>query len=287
MNIFNSIRLRYKILVFPAIFVIVVGAIFYSTRWGNELIQTELDKVQYSYIPYNDYTSRMKAAQVAIQKGLQDAVSAQDTMALAQTSVLADEFRALVDSAEMVSLEENNSQLQSTLLSFNSYYQYGYTASLLMIQEDYSEDVSRNVQAMISELDVLKKLLVEVSGVQVNDAFENARNTLAELRANINKVLFISLALFIGFSLLLSHAISGALKISVRNIQHLSDGHLNVKIKDSFLRRRDEIGDISKALNTLVTQHPCNCGCSTRIEADFIHQPVAGTNFSYHGKRVE
>ena len=254
MNFFNSIRLRYKILVFPAIFLMVVAAIFYTTRWSNELIGNELDRVQYSYIPYNDYTARMKATQTAVQKGLQDAVAAMDTSALNKTTQLVNEFSLLADSAKMVEVTGDHTKLEETLASFNRYYQSGYKASSLMIQEDYSEAVNQNVQAMISELDVLKTLLTEISGVQVNDAFDSAHAQLAELRTTINKVLFISLALFFGFSFLLSFAISGALKKTVKNLQQLSGGHLNVQIPTSFLKRTDEIGDISKALDNLVTQ---------------------------------
>src|SRR6056297_935761 len=102
MNIFNNIKLRYKILVFPTIFIVVVGSIYYTTQWSNKAIEKELDTVQYSYIPYNNLTNKMNATQVAIQKAFQDGVAAQDTSMINETAVLADEFRSLTDSAKAV-----------------------------------------------------------------------------------------------------------------------------------------------------------------------------------------
>lgn len=196
----------------------------------------------------------MNATQVEIQKSLQDGVAAQDTEMISATDVLADQFRALTDSAKAVKADNDFSQLDSTLESFERYYEYGVTASNLMIQQDFSEDVSTKIQAMIDEQKVLKDHLNQISNLEVNQAFDNARAQLEELKSTINTALYISLGIFIGLSLLLSQAISGALKKSVKNIRLLADGHLNIHIAEKYLKRKDEIGDISNALNTLVSQ---------------------------------
>ncbi|SMO40153.1 methyl-accepting chemotaxis protein [Gracilimonas mengyeensis] len=254
MNVFNNIRLRYKILVFPAIFTLVVGVIYYTTQWSNETISKELDTVQYSYLPYNDYTNRMISTQAAIQKALQDAVSAQDEMAVDNTQPLADQFIMLADSAKKVKADKDYAVLDSTILTFSSYYDYGVKASKLMIQQDFSEDVSTNVQAMIAEQEVLKGLLKKASSLAVSQSFENARAQLGNLSQTINSVLYISLALFIGISFLLSQAISGALRKTVNKISNLSDGDLGVEIPQKYLKRKDEIGDISRAVDNLTSR---------------------------------
>lgn len=254
MNIFNNIKLRYKILVFPAIFIMVVGVIYYTTQWSNEAIGKELDTVQYSYIPYNDLTNRMKSTQVAIQKSFQDGVAAEDVSMIENTAELADTFLMLADSAKAVKADNNHSLLDSTVQTFNNYYDYGVTASKLMIEQDYSEEVSNNVQAMTEEQEVLEDLLGKVSNLEVNQAFDNARTQLNELKQTINQVLYISLGLFIGLSLLLAQAISGALRKTVNKIRLLSEGNLNIDIPEKYLRRKDEIGDISRALENLVSQ---------------------------------
>ncbi len=254
MNTLNSIRLRYKILGFPAIFVLVVGLIYNANKEGNLRIQSELDKVQYSYIPYNEFTTKMRETQVAIQKGLQDAVAAQDTNRLIETSMLARSFRAYTDSAKQVKVDHDYEVLNATVASFNTYFNYGYQASYLMIQGDYSDDVNHNVQGMISELETLKVHLDEISGINVNQAFDIARSQLKEQSATITNVLLISLGFFIGISLILSSSISGALKKAVSNIQKLADGYLDVNIDNKYLSRRDEIGEISNAVEQLASQ---------------------------------
>ncbi|PAU92768.1 hypothetical protein CK503_14855 [Aliifodinibius salipaludis] len=254
MNIFNSIKLRYKILVFPAIFIMVVGVIYYTTQWSNESIGKELNTVQYSYIPYNDLTNRMESTQSEIQKKFQDAVAAQDISMIESTDVLEEKFLELADSAKTIKADNNYVLLDSTIQSFKKYYSTGANASKMMIQQDYSEEVSNNVQAMIDEQKVLKGLLGKISNQEVDQAFENARAQLAELKKTINLVLSISLGLFIAISLLLSQAISGALRKTVNKIRSLSEGNLDIDIPEKYLRRRDEIGDISRALENLVSQ---------------------------------
>ncbi|MDG5767584.1 methyl-accepting chemotaxis protein [Balneolales bacterium ANBcel1] len=254
MNIFNNIKLRYKILVFPAIFVLVVGVIYYTTQWSNESVGRELDTVQYSHIPYNDLTNRMTATQRAVQQSFQDGVAAQDINLIDNTAALAQEFRQLADSARAIRADNNYELLDRTVESFNRYYRHGVNSSTLMIEDDYSENVSESVQAMIGELEVLRDLLEQISSVEMHQAFENARGHLAELRQTINMVLFVSLGLFVVISLLLSQAISGALKKMVDNILRLSDGHLDIKVPQKFLHRKDEIGDISRAVDDLVSK---------------------------------
>ncbi|WP_138430363.1 methyl-accepting chemotaxis protein [Fodinibius saliphilus] len=254
MNIFNHIKLRYKILVFPTIFIMVVGAIFYTTQWSNETIKKELNTVQYSYIPYNDLTNRMSSTQAAIEKSLQDAVAAKDKAMVEETASLAKQFRQLADSAKTIKADNDYALLDSTLQSFSKYYEQGVKASSMMITQDFSEEVSNNVQAMIAEQKKLKRLLNKASNLEVNTAFDNAHKQLTELSATINKLLLISLGLFIGLSLLLSHAIAGALRKMVKKIKELADGNLSIQISDKNLRRKDEIGDISKAMDSLVTQ---------------------------------
>jgi len=254
MNIFNNIKLRYKILTFPIIFVMVVGVIFYTTQWSNTAIGNELDTVQYSYIPYNDFTNKMKSTQTEIQKALQDAVAAQDSSKIAQTEILASVFVNLADSAKAVKADEDYALLDSTIASFKSYYKYGVTASSLMIKQDFSEKVSTNVQAMITELDVLKGLLGRVSSQEVSIAFDNARAELTNLKDTINLVLLISLGVFLTLSIFLSQAISGALKKTVENLRFLAEGKLDIQVAKKYLKRKDEIGDISNAVNSLVSQ---------------------------------
>jgi methyl-accepting chemotaxis protein len=254
MNIFNHIKIRYKLLLFPAVLAVVVAAIFYTTKLNKEAIGVQINRVEYNYIPYSDYTNKLVSTQVSIQKALQDAVSAQDVSALENTTVLAQQFRAYIDSAKQVKGDTDFAQLDSTLASFNTYYDLGKTASGLMIQESFSEEVSVKIQGMIAELDVLKGLLGRVGGVKVSDAFNSARDHLAEMQQTINSVLFVSFGLFVMFSLLLATAISGALKKTVNNLRSLSEGDLSIQVPEKFVKRRDEIGNISKAVSDLVTQ---------------------------------
>jgi len=254
MNLFNSIRLRYKILLFPLIFMLLVGLIYSTIKQGNSLVQSEMNKVQYSYIPYNKYTTEIKTTLVAIQKALQDAVAAADTTKLNHTNTLAMNFRVFVESAKSVKIDGDTESLTNMQASFEKYFNYGYKASELMIRGDYSEEVTINVQAMISELDILNSYIENISGIPVDDAFFIAQNKLIEQAETINKILISCLILFIVFSFILSYSISSPLKKAINNIQNLANGELNIQITTSNLKRRDEIGDISKALKAFAIQ---------------------------------
>lgn len=252
MNLLNYIKVKYQILIFPLVFVVVIGVIYNNTSSSNESIGIELNKVQYNYIPYSEYTNELKATKKSLQKSFQDAVSAQDEALLTEAENLGEQFRSLIDSVKRVKVDDDYAAIDSTLQHFETYYNAAQQASSAMIKGEYSADMQKNAKLMISELEVIDELLVRISGQEVNEAFDNARLELAGLKQTINNMLFGSLILFMGLSVLLSFSISGSIRKTVQNITRLAEGDLNVSIPRSLTRRRDEIGDISKALDMLI-----------------------------------
>ena len=51
----------------------------------------------------------------------------------------------------------------------------------------------------------------------------------------------------------ISASISGGLKRSIANVQAVSDGKLNVPLDDALCRRKDEVGDLTRAIGNLQT----------------------------------
>jgi len=255
MKIVHNLKLKSKILLFPALFIIVVAVIFIVTQRSNNISKNQLDSIQNGHIPFNEISNELITIQAGLQKAFQDGVAAQDFDKIDQTSDMADNFRNLADSAKTILDSNVQVELDSTILVFNKYYQLAVATSKSMIAEEFSEAVSNDMQSMISELTTLKDLLSRLSNnakQEMNLAFDKANNQSKKLGIIIQMVLFLSLVTFITISLLLSKLIVGALKNTTENILLLSQGSLNIKVSDKYLNGKDEIGDISRAIDVLV-----------------------------------
>lgn len=255
MRVLHNLKIRTKILIFPALFILVVGTIFMLTQWSNRNSKEQLDSIRDSYIPYSELSESLKVTQSGLQKAFQDGVAAQDIDLIDATQLLADEFNNMADSAKLILGNTTNTKIDSAIIVFNKYYPLAVSTSTSMINEEFSDEVGENMQAMISELTTLKRLLGEVSDdakLRMDKAFENATNQSKRLSLSIQLVLFICLGVFVTISFFLSKIIANAIKSTTKNINSLSQGNLKIEIDKGYLEGDDEIGDISRAINTLV-----------------------------------
>lgn len=257
MKLLQNLRMKKKLLLFPVLFIIVVAVIFLVTLWSNNISKEQLDSIQKEHIPYVEISNELISIQKGLQKAFQDGVAAQDLDKIDQTLALAERFRALTDTAKTITGISNKAELDSTATSFNDYYQLAVMTSKSMIAEEFSESVSNNMQLMISELTILKDLLSRISlnaKKEMSHAFEKTNSQSETLTIIIHIVLILSLAIFITISLFLSRGIVRALHSTTNNLLLLSQGQLDIDVSDKYLQEKDEIGDISRAINTLVTK---------------------------------
>ncbi len=255
MRTLHNLKLKKKILLFPVLFIIVVAVIFLVTQRSNNISKRELDSIQNGHIPFIEISNELISTQTGLQKAFQDGVAAQDLDKINQTIDLAEQFRTLADSAKKITDLRNQVKIDSTMILFNEYYEVAVTTSKSMIAEEYSEEVSMNMQRMISKLTVLKDLLSTISSNAKHDmsmAFEKTEKQSKKLAIIIQVVLFLSLITFITISLFLSRLIVNALKATTNNLLLLSQGQLNIKVPENYLKGKDEIGDISRAILNLV-----------------------------------
>ena len=254
---FNNLKFRLKFIFFPAFFVIVVALIFGTIEWSNFRTRKNLNEISTRIIPYNDIANKLLTIQSALQKSFQDGVAAQDYDLIDQTIDLAEEFRFYADSAISLRAESDHADMDSTLLVFNNYYDLAVASSKLMIADDFSEDAGLKIQQMVEELNVLKGFLdkIEVKGrEEIAEAFAFANNQQVRLLLIIISVLLVSLGLFLSFSILLSRSVVGALKDITNRLLLLSEGNLDIVIPQHHLEGKDEVGDMSRAIEVLVSK---------------------------------
>lgn len=73
-----------------------------------------------------------------------------------------------------------------------------------------------------------------------------------ELKTNTGEILVIAIIGIVGAGLI-SSTISRVLKSEITSLEYLAMGNLNVQIDKKNLHRKDEIGDLSRAIDTLKT----------------------------------
>lgn len=257
MRLLKELKVRAKIAVFPGLFVLVIAVLFFTTQWSNNNSRDHLNKIHTAYIPYNELSNRLQIIQEDMQRSFQDGVASMDEFYIDGTIQLYDEFHTLCDSANQLLGGFENVKIDSALLVLDKYYPLAVSSSKNMITGNMGEEVSRDMELMITELNVLKRLLNEISASSeflLQQAFDEANEQSSNLAMVINGVLLFSLAIFITVSIIISRFIVNGLKLSIKYLLRLAQGDLSFRIEEEITNNKDEIGDISRAINMLVSK---------------------------------
>ncbi|MGQ1948678.1 methyl-accepting chemotaxis protein [Geofilum sp. OHC36d9] len=257
MRLLKELKVRAKVATFPGLFVFVIAILFFIIQWSNNNSRHHLNEIQQAYVPYSEICKRLLIIQGNMQRSFQDGVAVMDESYIDATIKLYDEFYTLSDSAVQLLGGIKSVKIDSALLVLDKYYPLAVSSSKNMIAGNMGEEVSRDMELMITELNVLKRLLNEISAsseILLQQAFDEANEQSSNLAMIINGVLLFSLAIFITISIIISKSIVNGLKLSIKYLLRLAQGDLNFRIEEEITNNKDEIGDISRAINMLVSK---------------------------------
>ncbi|GAF01856.1 methyl-accepting chemotaxis protein [Saccharicrinis fermentans] len=257
MRLLKALKVRAKVAVFPGLFVLVIAILFCIIQWSNNNSRHHLNEIHSAYIPYNEICNSLLIVQENMQRSFQDGVAAMDESYIDATIQWHDEFYSLCDSAVQLLENVESVKMDSALLVLDKYYPLAVSTSKNMIAGNMGEEVSRDMELMITELNIFKRLLNEMavsSEILLQQAFEEANAQSSNLAMIINGVLLFSLTIFITVSVVISRSIVKGLKLSINYLLRLAKGDLNFRIDDEITSSKDEIGDISRAINMLVSK---------------------------------
>lgn len=253
----RDLKFSYKILLLPTISIFLFIGIMIMFYLVNRQNNTQYGKIENGYIPYSEMSHELDMTLKDLQRSFQDAVAITDLDKLNSTRELKNRFDSLIGSANNNNVLKGDTVVNYLLDKFNSYYDIAYATSGKMIQGDFSEETSAQIQVMVSNYQGIIELLNKInsdSKTRMNELFNQTQKNylMAEWIMLICFLLIVALILFLAFKIS-SSTVSPLIQFSDK-LNILSTGGLNIKIEDEYLKRKDEIGDIYHSLNHLSTK---------------------------------
>jgi methyl-accepting chemotaxis protein len=245
----KDIKFKYKILVFPVVFIIIFFISFLISEFYNKKNFLLLNKAENVYLPNIETSIKLNNELSKLQRLLQDAVASADDTKLIDADSISQKFKEL--SLHLINKTGKTTFTDSLSNLFNTYYINARTVSQEMIAGDFSEQLSLKINDMLTqykEIDSLLKKLEAISKTQSELHFRDIeKNRQKSAKINILIVIF-GVVIFFIISYLMSLAISSPLKTIVSYMRKIAQKQIDLNIKDE---RKDEIGDLHKCINEI------------------------------------
>jgi methyl-accepting chemotaxis protein len=247
----QNLKIKHKISIIPLLVVLFLVSMIIVITTSNAKNRRLLYNIEHGYVSYFEMANHLQSSMKELQRSFQDAVAATDLEKLANSRNFVNEFDSLVASAQQNEVLKNDSTLGLLKTSFSAYYQLAYKTSEKMIDGNFSEEVTANIQLMIDKYKEVTSLLDKIkkdSSLKMSEAFNNTRINGIKSTIIIVISIFVLLILFIILAYIVNLSISTPLQELEKNLNQLADGRLKININSKYLARRDEIGSLASSL---------------------------------------
>ncbi|MBN2743925.1 MAG: HAMP domain-containing protein [Marinilabiliaceae bacterium] len=253
----QNIKIRFKIMLLPLIAVVTLLGLMVlngETTRRNEKLLMHIDK---NNVPFVELSNDLIMTMKELQKGFQDAVAASDYDKLAATASLQTHFDSLVHAAMQNPYMANDSNLILIRDNFTAYYQTAQQTSAKMIGGDFSDEVTGNIQQMITmykEISGHLDALESRSKTQMSQAIDTIFNT-SKRTTWIITLTIIGMILVLGFiAMRVSQTTVTPLHDFASHLNAVAEGDLTHAVDARHLQRKDEIGEIFGAMHHLINK---------------------------------
>ena len=251
----KNLRIKYKVMFFPALFILVILTVFLVYYLGNQKSKKLLNTINFGYLPYSETAIQLKTELTNLQRGMQDGVAAADESKLEETAAIYDLIKKHLTNISQNEIGKNNKDIIAVTKQIESYYQLALKVSNAMIQGDFSEEISENIQKMVADYNTIKETfdkIIEDSKIKTANAFADAEKNFISSGQIILAVLLLSLIVFVAISFFISNSLNKSMHYIKDRLLLLSEGKLNQESDTEFLNRKDEIGEMVQSYEQLV-----------------------------------
>lgn len=248
----SKFTIRNKILLMPIISGILFTVIVIIILLLNERNTRLTDKIQSFYYPQLTNSRYLESEFVTLQRGLQDAVAAMDTLALMDLDTLS--FRLKYRLAHSLSARSDTVYEKELNNRLSEYSAFAIHNAGRLIREDASEDLIADLEAMTRERNSLQLELAKNL-----DYFQNAiSKAFQTTRENYNRLMLAAfLATGAGLFILIwtSIAITQSIIVPLNEVglvaNEVGAGNLDIQI---ITDGADEIGVLKEAFRKMINQ---------------------------------
>ncbi|NJO90264.1 MAG: hypothetical protein HC831_15950 [Chloroflexia bacterium] len=251
----KDLRIKYKVLFFPALFTLVILLVILVFVRGNSKSQNLLHTINQGYLPYLETANQLKFELANLQRGMQDAVAAADESKLEETAEIYNLIKNYLQTISENEIGKNNQDIAEVSGKIEAYYKLAVQVSTKMIGGEFSEALSQNIQTMVTDYNAIKTnfdKIIEDSKSKTNEAFDEAERNFTSSGQIILAVLIISLIVFIAVSFYISTTLHTSMMYVKNRLMAISEGYLNHRSDQVFLNRKDEIGEMVQSSEQLI-----------------------------------
>jgi methyl-accepting chemotaxis protein len=247
---FNKLKFQHKMLIGPALagvsfcLVLTITLIFGTRSVG------QMQQVETGYYPSVEMSRDLEEDLSAIQRGLQDAVAAKNSEALAETDALKDKF------LQRLQKEQSNSVLDRRDLEvldaeMRDYYLQARQSTERMISGSVTEDLSQSLASMRAKYNAIRDKLQANTArdkASITRAFEETKDSQRRAILLTFVVSLLCLGPMIVATWYVAKTVTRSLLEAVRVANELSQGNLMAGVQ---VYSTDETGQMLQALKDM------------------------------------
>jgi methyl-accepting chemotaxis protein len=251
----NDLNLRLKLQLLPLMFIIVLAVVLVILSRAGYRNNNLLNKIEKGYVPYVELVNSINTNLTDIQRGFQDAVSVMDENRVSDMDTLKLKFISQIEGAgDIKNIIGRQSEIDSLLFEFNSYYNLVSKTSVQMIRGNYTEELSTDIEEMFLRYGLLQDRLLAMtldSKKQMEVSFTSTKKNFNNSNTLIIIVLIISVVVFSFIAFSITTSIITPIKYVENELISLSKGEIHQSKKMKYADRNDEIGNLSSSLQQL------------------------------------
>lgn len=265
MNWLNNMRTSAKILAGFILVAVITGVVGITGIVVSNGINSDLNDLYENRLLPNAVLGEIQVNQAAArfqvndllyraQLGNASQVVTQVRENLKNTSSRNDELRAIYESGNL-SPEER--QLWDALMEVNDEYRVLRNEVIALAEQGQFDAAIRKNQEAAESRELTEQRLAELKELNNRIADENKTASNAEARTGMILAIVltaISILLAVGLGLLISGSIVRGLKKTVLQAELLAAGDFSRRLDDKVLARKDEIGELAVAFDTMSSQ---------------------------------
>ncbi len=109
----NNLKLRFKLLLFPALFILVIMVVSLAFFRGNDRSKDLLTRINLGYVPYQETAILLRGELDNLQRSMQDAVASADESMLEESNSIFESISVKLQTVESNIVGKDNEDINN------------------------------------------------------------------------------------------------------------------------------------------------------------------------------
>jgi len=266
-------KFAHKIWLLPAAALLALGVVLWMSAAMGSRNTRALLELERGHYPALELRHDLQGSLTRLQRGLQDAVAAQDEDQLTSADSVADAFRGALAAARTNPVLDA-AALQGLRARFDSYYELARNTTRRMLARDTAAALRESLERMRSGYAALRAELDTATArdqAHIAAAFEMARDRSVRSIRWTAGITFLAFGLLAILSVLIVRGLTGPLGRAVAVAERLAEGDTSVSVESDAA---DEVGQLLRAMTRAIGSTAAMVTAAARVAEGVLHVAV-------------